>query len=192
MEPTEITTSIGIVHVEAEGRDSFTIRSPHEYGEAWPYFYWLTLDRHGERWEFTSPPEYSRQPGENERASQVPMPPELVNELLALGNEWAAAHPEEFEKAACEEFDDHIFYIVHDTFDELTRICSDAQGHFRRILNDEPEFRNYASTPLRRRVQKEAQRLRVMRLQISGAAKAINMLAGRRPSGAENQNQGVA
>jgi hypothetical protein len=79
---------------------------------------------------------------------------ELVNELLALGNEWAAAHPEEFEKAACEEFDDHIFYIVHDTFDELTRICSDAQGHFRRILNDEPEFRNYASTPLRRRVQK--------------------------------------
>jgi hypothetical protein len=80
-----------------------------------------------------------------------------------------------------------ILEIVDETFDEITRICSDATKRFRRILG-EPEFANRASTPLRRQVQKEAQRLRVMRLQVSGAAKAINTLAGRRPSAPENQS----
>lgn len=84
------------------------------------------------------------------------------------------------------EFDDIILYIIHDTFDELMRIFTDAQKHFRRIL-DEPEFENYATTSLRRRIQKEAQRLRVMKLQVSDAARAINTLAGRLPLGQANQ-----
>src|SRR5882757_1316576 len=103
------------------------------------------------------------------------MPAELVNELLALANEWANAHPEEFEKAARAEFDDHIMYIADETFAEIARICGDAHRHVREILHD-PEFANHASTALRRRVQNEAQRLRSLRSQASGAAKAINTL----------------
>jgi hypothetical protein len=87
----------------------------------------------------------------------APIPQALLDELSKLGTDWANAHPEEFEKAARAEFDDHIMYITRDTFEELMRIFSDAQKEFPRIL-DEPEFGNYASTPLRRRVQKEAQR----------------------------------
>jgi hypothetical protein len=108
----------------------------------------------------------------------APIPQALLDELSTLGTEWAKGHPEEFEKAARADFDNMLLEIVDETFDELTRICSHAQKRFRRILG-EPEFTNHASTPLRRRVQKEAQRLRVMRSQTSGAAKAISTLAGR-------------
>jgi hypothetical protein len=185
---TEINTSIGAVYVEAEGRDWFTIRSAHDYGEPWPHFYKLTLARDGEHWEFTKPTLlYHPQVAENERIKEVPMPPALVvDELLKLATEWANAHPEEFEKAARAEFDDLLLEMVDETFNELARICGDAQRRFRDIL-DEPEFAAHASVALRRRVQKEAQRLRVMPLQTSGAARAINTLAGRLPLGPENQ-----
>jgi hypothetical protein len=185
MEPAKLKTSIGIVHAEAEGRDRLTLKSPHQLREARPYL-WLTLARDGDLWEFTEPPLYHPEPAENECIKEVRMPPALAEEILTLGRDWAASHPDEFERAARAEFDDMLIEIVDETFDEITRICSDATKRFRRIL-DAPEFANYASTPLRRRVQKEAQRLRVMRLQVSGAAKAISTLAGRRPSGAENQ-----
>jgi len=184
MEPTVIETSIGLLCVQVEGRDWFTLQSPRPYGEVWPYVS-LTLWRRDDSCELESKPWYDVEPGK-EPMKKGPMPPALVEEFLKVGTEWANAHPEEFEKAARAEFDDHIFYIVHDTFDELIRIFTDAQNHFRKIL-DEPEFENYASTALRRRVKKEAQRLSVMRLQISGAAKAINTLASRRPSDPENQ-----
>src|ERR1700694_4599051 len=114
MEPTEIKTSIGAVYVEAAGCDWFTIWSAHEYGEPWSHFYQLTLERHGEHWEFTEPTLYHPQPAANESPPELPMPSALVDELLALATGWANAHPEEFEKAARAEFDDHIFYIVHD------------------------------------------------------------------------------
>jgi hypothetical protein len=183
MEPAKLETSIGVARLDIEGRDRFTLKSAHEYGEAWPHFRWLLPERGGERWEFDKPPEYKP---DEECSTEIPMPADLADELLALGNEWANAHPEAFETAAREEFDDLIGYITQDVFDELARIFTDAQKNFREIL-DEPEFANYASTKLRRRVQKEAQRLRTMRLQVSGAANAINTLAGRRPSEAENQ-----
>jgi hypothetical protein len=185
MEPTELETSIGLLCVQVEGRDWFYIRSPHQLDEARPYL-WLTLARDGDLWEFTKPPLYYPEPADNERLHEVPMPPALVDELLKLATEWANAHPEQFEKAARAEFDDLLLEMVDETFNELARICGDAQKRFREIL-DEPEFAAHASTALRRRVQKEAQRLRVMRLQTSGAARAINTLAGRRPSGADNQ-----
>jgi hypothetical protein len=190
MESTEIQTSIGIVRVQVEGRDWFYIRSPHQLREARPYL-WLMLSRHGAIWEFDWPTRYYPEPAENEPAMEVPMPPALAEEFLNLGTEWANAHPEDFERAARAEFDDLIMEIVDETFDELARICSGATKRFREILN-EPEFANHTSTALRRRVHKEAQRLRVMRLQVSGAAKAINTLAGRRPLAPENQNQRVA
>jgi hypothetical protein len=188
MEPTEIQTSIGTLYVAANTRDCFNIRSfpsfPHA-PDGKSLYLWLGLERCGDSWEFEDqPPKY--RPAENESFGEVPLPPALSDELLTLACGWANAHPEEFEKAARAEFDDMILEIVDETFDEITRICSDATKRFRRILG-EPEFANHASTPLRRRVQREAQRLRVMRLQVSGAAKAISTLAGRRPSGAENQ-----
>jgi hypothetical protein len=149
MEPAKLETSIGTIRAVVQDRHSFTLMSAQKYGEAWPYFYWLTIKRDGERWEFAEQPVYKL-----ENASEIPMPAELVDELLALGIEWASAHPEAFERAARAEFDDMILKIVDETFDEITRICSDAPKRFRRILS-EPEFANHASTPLRRRVQKE-------------------------------------
>jgi hypothetical protein len=193
MEPTEIKTSIGIVYVEADTRDCFHIRSfpsfPLQLDEKLPYL-WLRLERRGDCWEFEErPPKY--RPEGKESISEVPMPPALADELLTLAREWAASHPEAFEKAARAEFDDHLLYIVDETFGELARICSAAAKHFHEIL-DEPEFGNFATTPLRRRVQREAQRLRSLRSQASGAARAINTMAGRRPFSPENQNQGAA
>jgi hypothetical protein len=187
VEPTEIQTSIGIVHVQVDGRDCFYIKSPQDFGEAWPYLFFTLIKRNGDLWEFESRPLYYPEPAENECHKKVPMPPTLVDELLALATAWADAHPEEFVRAARAEFDDLIMEMAHETFDEIARICSDAQKRFRRIL-DEPEFANHASTALRRRLQKEAQRLRVMRQHASGTAKAINTMAGRRPLGPENQN----
>jgi hypothetical protein len=193
MEPAKLETSIGSVYVEADTRDGFHVRSfpsyPHELEKLPRLTYlWLRLERCGDCWEFEDqPPKYRL--AESESFGEVPLPPALVDELLALATEWANAHPEEFEKAARAEFDDLLLEMVDETFNELARISGDAQKRFREILDD-PEFGNHASTALRRRVQKEAQRLRVMRLQVSGAAKAINTLAGRRPSAAGNQTAG--
>jgi hypothetical protein len=189
MEPATLETSIGGLYVKAEGRDWFTIEGPFESpwiadrmpDNVYPHVD-LRFEGQGDGRCAVTRTYYRAAPADDDTR----IPQALLHELSKLGTEWANAHPEEFEKAARAEFDDHIFYIVHDTFDELTRIFADAQKHFRRILV-EPEFENHASRALRRRVQKEAQRLRAMRLQVSGAAKAINTLAGRRPLGPENQ-----
>jgi hypothetical protein len=156
MEPAKLETSIGSLYVAANTRDCFNIRSfpsfPHA-PDGKSLYLWLGLERCGDSWEFEDrPPKY--RPAENESFSEVPLPPALADEILARGREWADAHPEAFEKAARAEFDDHIMYITRDTFEELMRIFTDAQKEFRRILG-EPEFVNHASTPLRRRVQKE-------------------------------------
>jgi hypothetical protein len=103
------------------------MRSPHLPGETSTYL-WLWLEREGEHWKFTEPPEYRPEAADNEIPKTVPLPPELVDELLALGTEWANMHPEAFERAARAEFVDLILYITQDTFEELARICSDAQS----------------------------------------------------------------
>jgi hypothetical protein len=181
MEPAKLETTIGSLYVRPDGRDRFTLEGP--FVSAWtgarmpdnvyPHVD-LRFERQGAgRWANVRTAFDYRDPS----MGDAPIPQALLNELSQLGIEWANAHPEEFEKAARAEFDDHILYITRDTFDELTRIFTEAQKHFREIL-DEPEFANYASMPLRRRVQKEAQRLRSLRSQASGAAKAISTLAG--------------
>jgi hypothetical protein len=106
------------------------------------------------------------------------MPQALFDELSKFAIEWADAHPEEFERAAREEFEDWIGYICRDTFDDLVAKFEEAQKNFRKIL-DEPEFKFHASNKLLRRVKHEAQRIRTMRLQVSGAAKAIRTLAAK-------------
>jgi len=183
MEPAKLETSIGTLYVRAEARDRFTIEGPYENpwagvlrpDNAYPHVN-LTFENPGDGWaSVRTAYEYRAAPIDDDAR----IPQALLDELSKLGTEWAAANPGEFAKSARAEFDDMILEIVDETFDEITRICSDATKRFRRILG-EPEFANHASTPLRRRVQKEAQRLRVMRLQVSGAAKAISTLAGRR------------
>jgi hypothetical protein len=98
MEPTVIETSIGLLCVQVEGRDWFTLQSPRPYGEVWPYVS-LTLWRRDDSCELESKPWYDVEPGK-EPMKKGPMPPALVEEFLKVGTDWANAHPEEFEKAA--------------------------------------------------------------------------------------------
>jgi hypothetical protein len=182
MEPAKLETTIGSLYVEAEGRDRFTIEGPFESAwtgarmpdNAYPHVD-LRFEHQDVRWANVRIAFDYRDPS----MDSTPIPQALLDELSTLGIESANAHPEEFEKAARADFDNMLLEIVDETFDELARICSHAQKLFRTILG-EPEFANHASTPLRRRVQKKAQRLRVMRSRTSGAAKAISALAGRR------------
>jgi hypothetical protein len=177
MEPAKLETSIGTLQVEARGRDWLTMEGPFEKVEVVPDNVFpnvlLSFYNQGNRWAVGETDYWPTR-----RGGEVPIPQALLDELSRLGVEWAKAHPEEFEKPAREEFDDHIFYIADETLGEIARICGDAHRHIREILGA-PEFANHASTPLRRRVQKEAQRLRSLRSQASGAAKAINTLAAR-------------
>jgi hypothetical protein len=189
MEPVKLESSIGSLYLLVEARGEFRIRGPFEspWVDALPEYAYphadLTFEYQGAgRW-MNVPTDYDYRAAIDD---ETPIPQALVDELSQLGTEWANAHPEEFEKAARAEFDDDILYITRDTFGELMRIFTDAQRQFRRIL-EEPDFANYASMPLRRRIQKEAKRLRTMRLQVSGAAKAINTLAGRHAPDAQNQ-----
>lgn len=192
MEPAELETSIGTVYVRVQARDQFTIEGPFETpwaaGACVPDYAYphvdLRFDARDGAWVNVRTAFDYRDPAMDK--ASIPGP--LLAELSKLGSEWANAHPEKFERAARAEFDDLIMEMADETFDEIARICSDAAQRFRRILIEEPEFQNYASTALRRRVQKEAQRLRILRSQAAGAAKAINSMAGRRPLGQENHS----
>jgi len=180
MEAMELTTSIGTLSVEANARDWFILQGPFTDDEPasdddhrrYPHVHMIFDNRSGP-WE----------PGEGkptyygEAGKEAPMPQALLDELSKLAIEWADAHPEEFERAAREEFEDWIGHICHDTLDDLVAKCSEAQKNFRQIL-DEPEFKFHASNKLRRRVKHEAQRIRTMKQQVIGAAKAIRTLAG--------------
>jgi hypothetical protein len=188
IERAEIQTSIGALYVEAQGRDWFTMTGLFESppvgvavlpDSAYPHMS-LTFENQDGRWVIAGKVDYRAAPRDI-----APIPQALLGELSKLGTEWANTHPEAFEQAARAEFDDHIMYIADETFGEIARICGDAHRHIREILGA-AEFENHASTALRRRVQKEAQRLRTMRQQVSGAAKAINTLASRRTLGPVN------
>jgi hypothetical protein len=197
MEPTELETSIGVVRLEAKGRDWFEIDGPfldksdpqydpryphHARIYAYPHVHFLFDNRSG-AWAPERRPTYYGELGERE----VSVPQPLFDELLKLGIEWANAHPEKFEQAAKEEFEDLIGYITRDFLDEIAAKLKEAHEATSKALK-EPEFALHASVALRRRVKSEAQRLRIMRGQISGAAKAINTLAGKRPFGPVNQS----
>jgi hypothetical protein len=176
VEQIELKTSIGIVYVEAGGRDWFSIQGPfvsepHEHDErAFPHVH-MTFDNRDGQWAPERNPAYYA-----ETRISAPMPEALLSELSTLGIEWADGHPEEFERAGRADFDDLIGYITQDTFNDLLHTFKEVSEHFRAVLS-EPEFERYASTALRRRMKQEAQRTRVMRSQISGAAKAIRTLA---------------
>jgi hypothetical protein len=188
VEPTELKTSIGIVQVKAMSRERLSVQSPglSASSGALPYVL-LDLWREGDGWEMDSNPYYYDERDGDGCAVRSQMPQALNEEVSKLAIEWANAHPEEFEQAAKEEFDDLIGYITHDFLDEIAAKLKEAHEATSKALK-EPEFMLHASVALRRRVKSEAQRLRVMRGQIRGATKAIITLAGRRrPLGPENR-----
>jgi hypothetical protein len=58
----------------------------------------------------------------------------------------------------------------------MLEVLKSGQDRLKSVL-EAPEFKRRASDRLVRRIEKEAQRMCVMRLQIAGAAKAIEALA---------------
>jgi hypothetical protein len=172
-----IQTSIGPLRIKACARNYFNVATP---SGTYP-FVMFSIELVDGSW---TPGTCIYYPDHGEEA---PVPDALLKELTALGTRWADAHLEAFEAAGTDEFKDMAEYIVDDAFADVVEKLKEAQEDLRDILK-EPEFVLQASKALRRRVQKEAQRLGVMRLQISGAGKAIRTLAGTRTAGPENQS----
>jgi hypothetical protein len=109
LESTEIQTSIGMVRVEAGGRDWLSVQTVHD-GRPSIFF---TMARGDDGWEA---PDESIYWGE---AGKALAPQALIDELFTLASGWAGVHPKAFERAAADNFDDSIGYIVHDSFDQV-------------------------------------------------------------------------
>jgi hypothetical protein len=155
-----IETSVGPLKIAACTREYFNITGPK--GNPDIPLLLATVTRRGAGWEIDG--EY----GLDQR------PVHLREELLRLGIEWAEAHPENFERAGDSEFRSLLSDPAD--FEEILDGLKSGQDDLRSIL-EEPEFKRRASPQLVRRIKKESQRIRVMRLQITGAARAIKTLA---------------
>jgi hypothetical protein len=107
----------------------------------------------------------------------------LIEEIFALGTQWADAHPEEFERASRKEYKQIIETSVDFTLDEALKELREARKDLRSIL-DEPEFMRYAPPALRARVHDAAKMLRSMKKQLNAAGKAINAAASQSPQAA--------
>ena len=80
-----IPTSIGPLNIKACGRDYFNVTSPTG---AYPLVL-FSIERHKDGWPQQSGHIYSPKVGEKGQAS-----PALIEEIFALGTQWADAHPE--------------------------------------------------------------------------------------------------
>jgi hypothetical protein len=160
-----IETSVGPLSIKACARDYLNITSPKE-NPSHP-FVLATVKRKGDGWEIHGP-SYSDAVGK--------MPAGLGEELLRLGIAWAEAHPKDFELAGDEKFRNILSATADWTFEEILDGLKLGQKDLKSIL-EEPEFKRRASVELVHRIKKESQRIRVMRTQIAGAAKAIKTLA---------------
>jgi hypothetical protein len=173
MESTEATieTSIGTLGIQASERHRINITS----AEGVCPRVLFNVVRDGDTWKAEYSRAYVFDPGEG---PTPPTPEGLPEELVALAAQWAGANPGAFEIAGREEFTQIIRSTTDFTFAEAIYELQRAQADLKSIV-EEPEFVRYASPQLIRRVKAEAQKVRTMRAQIAGAAKAIKTLAAK-------------
>jgi hypothetical protein len=182
-EKAEFETSIGPVRMNVESPDWLAVETAGTFVELgkkefahlgrWPYVY-VSLVREDGDWKLDTSKDYPFL--HTDVDTEVPVPQSLIDELVTLGREWAKSHPEEFEQVRRKEFTDLVSATTDFTFEQILEGLRLGQDDLRSIL-EAPEFKHRASSQLVRRIKKESQRIRVMRLQIVGAARAIKTLA---------------
>jgi hypothetical protein len=177
----EVKTSIGLIEIEPIGRDLLDVHTRMP-GDTYP---WINLGFErtaGNEWELRGK-SYFNGPG----AEPKVMPAALLDELTTLGREWAAAHPEAFERAASAEFNGFVRYISDDELGGLATPLRSARASLERVLSGEPlervlngenEFARQASPVLRTQIENTIKLLRACDRQIAAAASAIKEAAG--------------
>jgi hypothetical protein len=171
-EPAEFNTSIGIVRIQAEAGDGFSVRT---VGDAHPLIYLAISPDDDDHWEMDRAPLYYAKDGEK----AVP-PPALIKELFELGTRWADAHPEEFERAAARDFDDGLSHATHYCLDQVLETLKATEEALTKLLAGEDafgEFNLQAPPPLREVVENAAKMFHAMGLQAEAAGEAIREAA---------------
>jgi hypothetical protein len=103
---------------------------------------------------------------------------ELIDELFTLTTGWANAHPEQFERASVEDFDDLISYVVHDEFDQVMETLKRVELDVTKVLQGDDysggELAFHAPPHLLELIENAAKMLHVWSLQIEAAEEAIS------------------
>jgi hypothetical protein len=169
-----IPTSIGPLNIKACARDYFNVINP---AGTYPLVL-FSIERHKDGWRAHSSHLYEPKAGKKGQAS-----PALIEEIFALGTQWANAHPEEFERAGRKEYRQIVETAVDFTLDEALKELRETRKDLRSIL-DEPEFMRHAPPALRESVRNAAKMVRSMKKQLNAAGKAIIAAASHSPQAA--------
>jgi hypothetical protein len=159
----EVEISIGLVNIFAIARDSLNILSvPHS--SPWVM---LTLTLQHGRWIATT-----SSPGYLIGSKKTPAPAGLMAELVTVGGNWAIAHPEEFERAGIEEYD-NLIESCCEGLDRLLEELQETENDLRQLIA-EPEVVRQAPAMLRSRLEDAEKMVHAMRLQTEAADEAIS------------------
>jgi hypothetical protein len=156
-----IETSVGPLDIKACARNYFNIKNPKESN-----FLLATVTRQRKGWEI-----------DGTRADGSKPDNDLLQELLRLGIAWADEHPEDFERAAEEEFKRTVETTVDFSITEVVFELGEALKDVTSVLREEEEFRRQASPALRRQYQEAARMLREMRSKAKSMMKSITQVA---------------